>query len=610
MADTHVAASCSYADVMTAYGLCVAGDTLSVPAGSATWDYRWEITIPIYVVGAGIGQTIITSNYHPTDTTRLKTNRLNYLVTYYPSNPSTTEDSRFRFSGFTLNLNASSFGFILYNPTVYNQKYMRFDHNRVYNAWGRSAAIAYGGRTFFINGSFCGVADNNDIGEITGTYISVDGVNSTWTTAGGVFDYGSANMFYFEDNTLYGFGSLYMLISSEKAARFCVRHNAWDGTGLTSGLYPMFDAHGNQPNAITATMGVEIYENDIYCPFPMTFFDQRGGKALVYNNRITGGSSSLAGKLREEYNDNLGLGPEFGPNGQPQHVSESYYWNNTRNGVISSGPSITETVDYGGSIGLVPQFDVDVWKQVTPFTGASGVGVGTLVQRPTSGLTVGVGYWATDTQTLYRATSATAWQAYYTPYAYPHPLREEAYPEPGTPTVLVTSSASILHAATSPVLVPEVDYILGVADATLALDADYLTVTPIEPTPWEIRLGVLGGEELLPPLNWPSGSSPEMPEGTTAYVDSVALADGSVRHNFRTYSPRKWTHEWAQLTAAQVGVFNELVAHAVPLHYQNKWVNADWHWVIITACDPVPLTTTFTTGTPFWKLTLELEEIL
>jgi hypothetical protein len=57
-------------------------------------------------------------------------------------------------------------------------------------------------------------------------------------------------------------------------------------------------------------------------------------------------------------------------------------------------------------------------------------------------------------------------------------------------------------------------------------------------------------------------------------------------------------------------VFNELVAHAVPLHYQNKWVNADWHWVIITACDPIPLTTTFTTGTPFWKLTLELEEIL
>jgi hypothetical protein len=90
----------------------------------------------------------------------------------------------------------------------------------------------------------------------------------------------------------------------------------------------------------------------------------------------------------------------------------------------------------------------------------------------------------------------------------------------------------------------------------------------------------------------------------------VALADGSVRHNFRTYSPRKWTHEWAQLTAAQVGVFNELVAHAVPLHYQNKWVNADWHWVIITACDPIPITTTFTTGTPFWKLTLELEEIL
>jgi hypothetical protein len=227
------------------------------------------------------------------------------------------------------------------------------------------------------------------------------------------------------------------------------------------------------------------------------------------------------------------------------------------------------------------------------------------------GLTVGVGYWATDTQTLYRATSATTWQAYYTPYQYPHPLRTESYPEPGDPTVLTTSSATFAHAATSPTLIPAATYALVIDAAGVLLDADgQVVLTPIEPTPWDIKLGPLGAEFLLPLLNWPAGSSPEMPAGTTAYIDSVPLSDGTVRHNFRTYSPRKWTLEWARLTAAQVAVFNELVAHNEPLHFQNKWVSADWHWVIITACDPVPLTTTFTTGTPFWKLTLELEEIL
>jgi hypothetical protein len=72
---------------------------------------------------------------------------------------------------------------------------------------------------------------------------------------------------------------------------------------------------------------------------------------------------------------------------------------------------------------------------------ATGVGVGTLAQRPAN-CTTGVGYFATDqgawnTSTsnaygvqrsgangvLYTCVSTNTWALYYTPYTYPHPLR-------------------------------------------------------------------------------------------------------------------------------------------------------------------------------------------
>lgn len=71
----------------------------------------------------------------------------------------------------------------------------------------------------------------------------------------------------------------------------------------------------------------------------------------------------------------------------------------------------------------------------SPFNGTSGVGFGTLANRPTT-CTTSVGYWATDQGSwnqsgtgfgqgeFFVCTSANTWTLDYTPYTYPHPLTQ------------------------------------------------------------------------------------------------------------------------------------------------------------------------------------------
>jgi hypothetical protein len=184
-------------------------------------------------------------------------------------------------------------------------------------------------------------------------------------------------------------------------------------------------------------------------------------KSEYYGNRVVNASylHSLVGHrgswLMMFYNDITGIGsaPTLGyaqfacdscqsPStpAYSQHVQNSYIFKNMYNG---ANVKMTKGLDYcaDASVGTpyVITENVDYWNEKDNFDGITGVGIGTLANRPST-CTSGVGYWATSQSTtdlsgitgthpatpisgtFYKCTSQDTWTPYYTPYIYPHPL--------------------------------------------------------------------------------------------------------------------------------------------------------------------------------------------
>jgi hypothetical protein len=215
----------------------------------------------------------------------------------------------------------------------------------------------------------------------------------------------------------------------------------------------MFDFHGNQAGQLYSTVIGEIYENKfVNAARSFEFVTHRGGRVLCYNNTISG--SGIGSVWNQTYDDfeNWPGAPDptaaFCRNGvlmyhtltntwpvdDPIHEDmtpkDHYSWGNRYNGTMfnmSMGTQVYYTIegviyrgapDPGNLMGPNKTF----WNETPTFDGTSGMGVGLLSARPAS-CAKGVGYWAMDTNTLYRASATNIWTAYYTPYTYPHPLR-------------------------------------------------------------------------------------------------------------------------------------------------------------------------------------------
>lgn len=420
-AATITASSASYADVNAAIAAASSKDVVIVPAGSAIWTNTLTVPIPISIIGAGVGNTVIS----------MKTS--GYAVSYTIPNPETY--SLFRLSGITFQLNNTAMAFIITNTSAKRIARIRIDHNSFLD----SASGLF--RTY---GQVYGVIDNN---TFTGaTWWEPWGSNSTsWANVS--FAYGTEATLFVEDN-VFNQSGFEGLSQTGLGAMRVERYNTINYTYNTtqSNFYP-WDMHGNQGvGSNFATMGVELYGNKLNISnnkYVKLMF-QRGGSLLMFYNQVVGAPYVWANVLEECDDCAYGAVPCIGPTGQTMRVSNSYYWSNRTPEALLSDISVAN--DPSGQACAQPVLtiakNVDVFWQEASFDGASGVGCGALASRPAT-CTVGVGYWATNQSctdlsdmvgshpttpisgTLYKCTATNTWTPYYTPYPYPHPLRND-----------------------------------------------------------------------------------------------------------------------------------------------------------------------------------------
>jgi hypothetical protein len=435
------AANGSNSDIQFAIDSARSGDVVLVPAG----DYQWSanVTIPdhkkITLKGAGIDATIIRN----TGSTALKLN---------------IGHSGSIISGFTfydIYINAG-----LGEPRIH--------HNKFYSTTGKQGSgVAFTSANFSEYDAPQGLVDNNQfyncrVVVLAGRTLMA---NTQWTLP---LNLGSKDhAVYVEDNKFYRvYPHAGNAIDSNYGAGYVFRYNSIYGTGAYQNLM----AHSIQGNNRAARRW-EIYGNLNHTEvstYNIPYF-LRGGSGVVLYNKTTGlwkknkigldnvrsasakgsggicnGTASWDGNQDAQgypCRDQIGRGPDSvlwvaSPAGPyTQALMPAYgFVNRDENNV-----EVSFHVRNEASAKHIKQ-NRDYYDYNASFDGKSGVGCGTLANRPST-CTTGVAYWGTNQSctnlegmvgvhpetpisgTLYKCTATNTWSAYFTPYTYPHPLR-------------------------------------------------------------------------------------------------------------------------------------------------------------------------------------------
>lgn len=475
-ADTHNAASCKVADVTTAITASANGDTVTIPTCAGT-DGTWASGITLAsdkiltLQGAGYSNTVIS---HGTVNAITMTGA--HRITGIGFVGTTGKSISPRGEGW------------------------RIDHCQFsYSGTGTWNCI----NTLGIPGGVLptGLIDNNDFQHAR---IVVDGyaggnfanMGTRWAEDPVL---GTDNQVVIEDNTFYrtsgGGGNV---VDSSYAASYAFRYNTV--TGTTSIM-----AHGLQSDNNRGTKNWEIYGNKFTTsPAVFTGVWIRSGTGIIASNLFSGYSYDIvfddnrahgqcAGSCtRVGYcgydplsdidgnsdatgyrcRDQIGSGKDTvawtvlaNTPGSTPTLSPAYLFMNRR----STG-NIVPYLHNGDGDTIIADRDYYTTTSTTSTdcpansegSCTKGVGCGTLANRPTS-CTPGVAYWATNQSctdttgmvganpsnpikgTLYKCNASGQWEAHYTPYTYPHPLRTEEAADPTVQSVYIYALTTVIN---------------------------------------------------------------------------------------------------------------------------------------------------------------------
>lgn len=378
----------------------------------------------------------------------------------------------YRISGFVFSGGSIPIWFHAYDTGGCTLQKLRIDHNRFIGQVPDTRILYFGENAH--NAYFYGVVDHNTVTNssnvVFAEFLASNGADAPAGTRG------TANNLFFEDNTVTittmtnaGAGCLDSTGSPGIVWRFntttnCLltAHGTTGGGGVVN-----YEVYGNRFIVNSGANGAGF--GDCF----RCFHHQGSGEFIAFNNTFTPYSGhsenaiamthyrsappSVAGYSGQRCDGTAsGDGNRSGQLGYPCKrqpgrdvnavLQPMYIWGNKwtdNNSMVTmyvesglwgeTNPSVSDHIkanrDYYNSVSASPQS-----SPTSPFNGTTGMGFGTLANRPTTCTPTpqaadagkgGVGYFATNDGaqgTLYRCSAANIWTAHYTPYTYPHPI--------------------------------------------------------------------------------------------------------------------------------------------------------------------------------------------
>lgn len=395
-ASTITAASPSFTHVSAAVTAAAAGDTVIIPAGSATWSSTLSITKSLTLQGAGIGATMITSG-GPT------------LIRISPSSPAS--NPAIRVTGLDLNGGGSVIELTNSSTTVALSN-IRIDHNAIRNGTTNGVNITADVWALIDNNAFSN--NNIDVRALGQSTTSWDNFPAAA---------GTATKPYIEDNTFTHTAPYSFIVEGGQGGRYVFRRNTVTETSGVSGFIELFDMHGNNGDwpGNRGTVESEVYNNTLnLAGINHRVANVRGGDAKYFNNTVTqsGGSASLE---ITEYDGwsycNKTTYPGYDP------VRDAFFFNNKRNGATQN-PSVANPAPCSCSV--CDDFFLQLNRDY--FLPAAGLASA----RPAT-CTANTYFAATDSGVISKCVSTNTWAIHYAPYVYPHPLQNQAVNLPPSP---------------------------------------------------------------------------------------------------------------------------------------------------------------------------------